>query len=181
MNAVEKFLPMFNSRIFVRVMRWTVGICLLLSLVLVVNPQAASATLREIQESPTKMLYQSRQSLKDADGNTWQVVFFKRVEAGKSPTINLRLVGFPDITKFAHPAPLKIRPNPTLEVTATDLFARETPADNVGQYDFDGLLEKLPDNTFWELELPLERSESITLKVPFFLIQEWNKVLDQNT
>ncbi|HEY9865617.1 MAG TPA: DUF3122 domain-containing protein, partial [Candidatus Obscuribacterales bacterium] len=65
--------------------------------------EPAHATIRQQQEAPGQMLYQSRHSLRDETGTAWQVVLFKRVKNNQIDTINLRLVGFPNQAVFLHP------------------------------------------------------------------------------
>jgi hypothetical protein len=43
------------------------------------NPSSAEATIRKLEEAPGQMVYQSRQTLKDRQGNSWQTVAFKRI------------------------------------------------------------------------------------------------------
>ena len=47
----------------------------------ILDAPSASAAIRQLEESPNQMVYQSRQSLKDQHGNTWQTVAFKRVRS----------------------------------------------------------------------------------------------------
>lgn len=152
-------------------------ITILMTLVLWVGLIApASASVRQIEEAPGQMLYQSRQTLEDKLGNTWQVVFFKQTKTGQSPTINLRLVGFPGAIAFLHPKALKIEVSPGVILTAADVFAEQSPAPNVGQYDFNEIANSLQSNSFWELELPLIGKNSVQLRIPYFVIQEWQTV-----
>ncbi len=136
----------------------------------------AWAIVRSLEEQPGTMLYQSRDSLQDTQGKAWQVVLFKRVSDNQPPTLNLRLVGFPENTVFDHPAPLTLR-NPQGETAlAEDVLVTETPGANVGQYNMVLPLDQLSDSSFWELELPLTSPQPTTLKIPYFLIQEWRMV-----
>jgi hypothetical protein len=150
-------------------------VSLVLSL-LILSPAPAQANLREIVEAPGQHLYQSRKSLRDSQGHTWQVVFFKRVKEETVSDLHLRLVGFPEVTHFRHPVPLRINANETVTLEAPDLLDQHNPGENVGEYDFQGLLEQLPANNFWQLQLPLEGPEPTVLNVPYFLIQEWQTV-----
>ncbi|BFM40867.1 DUF3122 domain-containing protein [Synechocystis sp. LKSZ1] len=160
--------------------RWFTRL-LLASLVLsllILSPAPAQASLREMAEAPGQHLYQSRKSLRDSTGHTWQVVFFKRVKADTVSALHLRLVGFPGVTHFRHPAPLTIKADETVTLAAPDLLGQNNPGENVGEYDFQGLLSQLPANNFWQLQLPLEDLEPTVLNVPYFLIQEWQKVAE---
>lgn len=145
--------------------------------------QPADAVIRETQESAHQILYQSRQTWRDNHKNPWQIVFFKRTQEGQSPKINLRLVGFPDLIEFAHPQPLTIKIRDDLIVTVPDTFNNQTEAyaPNVGQYDFIPILDQLESNNFWLLELPLKDRKSNTLKIPYFILEEWQKIIAKET
>ncbi|NJQ97067.1 MAG: DUF3122 domain-containing protein [Hydrococcus sp. CSU_1_8] len=121
------------------------------------------------------MLSQSRQTLEDKAGNTWQVIFFKEIKNEKTPTINLRLVGFPGAIAFAHPQDLKIKIRSGMTLTAQDIFAEQSPSPNVGQYDFSKIVKRLESNSFWELELPLVE-RTVELRIPYFVIEEWQTI-----
>jgi hypothetical protein len=136
----------------------------------------AAASLRQIEEAPGQILYQSRQTLPDKSGNAWQVVFFKQTKTGQPSTINLRLVGFPGASEFVHPKDLTIKIRPGITLIAADVFFEKSPAPNVGQYDFSNLVKQWQENNFWELELPLQRKDKIELLIPYFVIQEWQSV-----
>lgn len=138
------------------------------------NP--AQALMREIVEKPGQTLYQSRQSLKDQEGQTWQIVLFKRVKPDAEEEINLRLVGFPGAVSFQHPAPLIIHPNREETVELTDIFATENPGENVGQFLIPADFQKLEVNGIWDLDLPL-KGEKRQIKVPYFVLQEWQTLL----
>ncbi|MCU0537472.1 MAG: DUF3122 domain-containing protein [Hydrococcus sp. Prado102] len=135
----------------------------------------ASALIRQAEEISGQMLSQSRQTLEDKAGNTWQVIFFKEIKTGETPIINLRLVGFPGAIAFAHPQDLKIKIRPEMTLTAQDIFTQQSPSPNVGQYDFSEIVERLESNSFWEIELPLV-DKTIELRIPYFVIEEWQTV-----
>ncbi|MGA9382499.1 MAG: DUF3122 domain-containing protein [Phormidium sp.] len=137
----------------------------------------AIAVLREYQAAPGVMQYQSRHSLQDPAGYAWQLVLFKQFIPDRSPQFLLRLVGFPGVVEVAHPQPLEITTNSGKLLTATDLFATESPAPNVGQYNVTDviaqLITQLPQNSFLKLTIPLAENKIITLKVPYSTIIEW--------
>lgn len=145
--------------------------------------QPVDAVIRETKESAHQILYQSRQTWRDNDKNPWQIIFFKRINDGRSSQINLRLVGFPDLIEFAHPQPLTIKIRDDLIVTVPDTFNNQTKAyaPNVGQYDFMPILDQLESNNFWLLELPLKDRKSNTLKIPYFILEEWQKIIAKET
>ena len=133
----------------------------------------ANAVLREYQAAPGIIRYQSRNSLSDSAGYAWQVVLFKQFPPDQSPQFILRLVGFPGIVELAHPQPLKITTNIGKLRTATDLFATESPASNVGQYNVTDVIAQLPQNSFLKLTIPLINNKNLTLKIPHSVVIEW--------
>ncbi|MGK7932922.1 MAG: DUF3122 domain-containing protein [Microcystaceae cyanobacterium] len=136
----------------------------------------ATALLRTQHESPTQILYQSRHSLRDSQGETWQVVLFKRTKNNQIISIELRLVGFPDLVIFRHPQPLVIVMADRI-LSAPDQFAKTSPAPNVGQYDFQPIWPQLLRSQTLELDLPLDTSNPKTLKIPYPVMLEWQDIL----
>ncbi|MBE9176174.1 DUF3122 domain-containing protein [Synechocystis salina LEGE 06155] len=143
-------------------------------------PGTTPALVRQTTEKPGQTLTQSRQSLRDQKGNTWQVVLFKRVKANGETETNLRLVGFPGVTFFRHPASLGVRDNGGNTVNLTDLLAAESPGENVGQFLVPGDFTNLEMNGIWELDLPLKEGNQ-QIKVPYFVLQEWQELLAQSS
>ncbi|MBO0350353.1 DUF3122 domain-containing protein [Phormidium pseudopriestleyi FRX01] len=141
--------------------------------------QPAWAEIRQIEEAPGQLLYQSRNSLRDPAGYSWQVVLFKQVKDATVRGINLRLVGFPGVADFSHPKPLQIKIETGEIFTAEDEFADKSPAPNVGQYDFKSVLLKLPVNQRIVLLLPIADDRTIALQIPPSIILEW-QTLAQN-
>lgn len=149
---------------------------LILILLLTANfsySRPAQAEIRQQQEAPEQVLYQSRHTLRDNTGGSWQVILFKRVKSGELAEINLRLVGFPGGVEFAHVKPLKIKDADRI-FEAEDVFAEKSPAPNVGQYDFKPILFQLSTNRLIELKLPLEKER--TLKIPPAVTLEWQSI-----
>ena len=70
---------------------------------------SAQALIRQQQESPETILYQSRNSLRDQKGQSWQVVLFKRVTDHQPEKVHLRLICFPNQANFEHPQSLEIK------------------------------------------------------------------------
>lgn len=134
------------------------------------------ASISTIEEAPGQMLYQSRHSWRDRAGHSWQVVLFKRVKAGHIASVSLRLVGFPGIAILAHPQPLLITTKTGEVFTSPDLFAEQSPAPNVGQYDLSDVLLKLPRTGRVLLHIPLIDNESITLRLPPSAVLEWQTI-----
>lgn len=137
------------------------------------------AEIRQAEEAPGQMLYQSRHSLPDRAGHSWQVVLFKRVKSGQVASVSLRLVGFPGIAEFVHPQPLEIKIGSEKTLTAEDMFAEESPAPNVGQYNIKGVLLQLPTNTRVLLSLPMTGDRSIDLPIPPSIVLEWQAIANR--
>ncbi|MGK7876054.1 MAG: DUF3122 domain-containing protein [Xenococcaceae cyanobacterium] len=136
----------------------------------------AAASIRQMEEAPGQMLYQSRHTLRDDGGNSWQVVLFKRVKPDGSTSVNLRLVDFPGTAEFAHPQPLTITTNIGEVFKAEDMFATKAPAANVGQYDIKDILPRLPTDLPVRLLLPLKSNQSVEMQVPSVVVLEWQTV-----
>ncbi|MDB9311806.1 DUF3122 domain-containing protein [Spirulina sp. CS-785/01] len=137
----------------------------------------ANAVIRITQEGFQKTLYRSQQTIKDQQGYAWQVVLFKRTQPDKPADMNLRLVGYPDVTQFLHPQPLKIVATEDQEFLVPDRFAEKTPASNVGQYDVTGIIKQLPAVNFLRLELPLKDPHE--LRIPYFVVKEWKNLAEK--
>lgn len=82
MNSIR-----FN-RLKVRPMRWLLAVWLCVLLV-ICSPLTAFATVTQIEEYPGQMLYQSRQTLRDQNENSWQVIAFKRIHPEESAVVSL--------------------------------------------------------------------------------------------
>lgn len=139
---------------------------------LALTQEPATAVLRQHQDEPGVMRYHSQQSLLDASGNAWQVVLFKQITPGQPIRFNLRLVGFPGIAELTHPQPLEISTASGQVLTAADVFGEESPAPNVGQYNFTEVLSKLQTGSL-TLSVPLKSKETLCLKIPESLVTEW--------
>ncbi|HIK32792.1 MAG TPA: DUF3122 domain-containing protein [Oscillatoriales cyanobacterium M59_W2019_021] len=140
------------------------------------NLPSAAAAIQVLEESPDRILYQSRHKFQDNRGNAWQVVFFKRVEADESPSLNLRLVAFPGTADFAHPQPLKIKTKTGKQFEAEDLFAEAAPTANVGQYNLENILDRLPSFASIDLVTTMKDDRTVALKIPSEVILEWQTI-----
>lgn len=143
------------------------------------NTQPALASIRQMEEAPGQILIQSRHTLQDEKGDSWQVVLFKRSKADGSSIINLRLVDFPGKADFAHPQPLQISTNTGDLFEAEDMFAQKSPAPNVGQFDVKDIVLKLPINKL-NLSLEMKGDRSTNLSIPAEVVLEWKSVAAQN-
>ncbi|PAX55228.1 DUF3122 domain-containing protein [Brunnivagina elsteri] len=140
------------------------------------NPTPATATISTIEEAPGQILSQSRHQLRDDKGNAWQVVLFKRVKGDVFPSINLRLVAFPGTANFAHPQSLQIITKNGNIFDAKDVFAEQAPSENVGEYNVNNILEKLPNAAAINLYLVMKDNQAIEFKIPAEVILEWQTI-----
>lgn len=145
------------------------------------NSPSAAAAIRQREEAPGQMVYQSRQTLKDQYGNTWQAIAFKGIHADGDSRFNLRLVGFPGVVEIDRTQPLTLTNSlgDTLVAAdaSSDLFTQQDhPEPNVGQYDLQPLLPQLQAEIPLKLSLPVLKGTTIRLSVPPSLIQEWQTV-----
>jgi len=148
------------------------------------NPPSAAVAIRQLEEVPGQMVYQSRQTLKDQHGNTWQAIAFKRIRADGQTSFDLRLVGFPGVADIDCAQPLTLTDSLGKTLTASDdsdkIFSEVTqPASNVGQYDLQPLLSELQTEIPLTLTLPLAGSEPAIFSVSPSLTQEWRTVASQ--
>ena len=145
----------------------------------ILDTPSASAAIRQLEEAPNQMVYQSRQSLKDQHGNTWQTVAFKRSRPDGNSSFELRLVGFPDLVAIDHAQPLALTNSLGKTFTAVDTSSnifKEGMQGNVGQYDLQPLLSELQAEIPLKISLPILKGDAISLSVPPALVAEWQTV-----
>ncbi len=139
------------------------------------------AAIRELEEAPGQMVYQSRQTLIDQHGHNWQAIAFKRISPDHQTSFDLRLVGFPGVVKIDRTQPLTLTDSLGKTLTATeassDIFTESAlPEPNVGQYDLQPLLPQLQAEIPLKLSLPTIDGEPVSLSVPPSLVEEWQAV-----
>ena len=142
----------------------------------------AVAAIRQLEEAPGQMVYQSRQTLKDQHGSSWQAIAFKRVSPDGKTSLELRLVGFPGVVEIDRSKPLLLTNSIGEVLTANDnssiIFSDlSVPESNVGEYDLQPLLAQLQPEVSLSLTLPTIGGESIQLSVPPSFVQEWQTLL----
>lgn len=140
----------------------------------------AAALISQQEEGTNQMLYQSRQTLKDLNGMSWQAIAFQRIRPDGEATLNLRLVGFPGEVELEHPHPLAIATSMGKTFTATDVSSEintDTLAGlNVGQYNLQPVLPQLSTVAPLQLSLPTIDGTVVTLDVSPSVIQEWQTI-----
>ncbi len=148
------------------------------------NPPSAAAAIRQLEEAPGQIVYQSRQNLKDQHGNSWQTIAFKRIRADGRTSFELRLVGFPGVVEIDRSQPLTLTDSLGKTLTAAnadrDIFTEVAkPESNVGQYDLQPLLPDLQIGIPLNLNLPTVGGAAVNLSVSPLLIEEWRTVASQ--
>ncbi len=154
--------------------------------VLMINLTIApvQAAIRQLEEAPGQTVYQSRQVLKDQQGNSWQAIAFKRTHSARTATMYLRLVGFPGAANLDHSRPLTLIDSMGKIFIAADvsheMFLDQTQMEpDVGEYDLQPILMQLESAIPLRLILPnLDQSE-ITLNVSPDMVEEWRSLIDQ--
>ncbi|HEY9645995.1 MAG TPA: DUF3122 domain-containing protein [Chroococcidiopsis sp.] len=152
---------------------WIVGTGLAIASLLLIQAPA-QASVHIYPEPPNGVMERSLQTLRDESGQAWQLVLYKRVNAGQPVSLNLRLVGFPEVTRFDHSQPLAIDIGGGELWTAPDVTPTQFGA-NVGEYDLRPFLEQLDFAAPLHLQLPLEPDSAhpTRLLVPPFAVREW--------
>lgn len=159
-------------------LRLLFAVILCLSLQLLMSDPAL-ASIHRYPETENQVMYRSKQSLRDRQDLSWQVILFKRIKFGQVNEIHLRLVGFPGLTEFAHREPLQLTTATGQTWQAEDVVDLSLPK-NVGEYDVFKILQQIEKDIPLELSLPLVDYEIIKLPVPPYVVKEWRKLLDLN-
>jgi len=133
----------------------------------------ATALLRQHHETENVLRYHAQDSLKDRDGNTWQVLLFPDNSQSSTTNYYLRLVGFPGVNAFIHPQSLEILTSQGKILTATDNYYSTAPAPNVGQYNLTSIIAQIPDRGNLKLSVPLKKNRELALKIPREVVAEW--------
>lgn len=139
----------------------------------------AEALLRQHHETPNVLRYHAQDSLKDRDGNTWQVVLFPDSRQKPITSYYLRLVGFPGVNSFLHPQSLEILTDQGQILTARDAYAQSAPAPNVGQYDLTSIVTQLPLKGSLKLAVPLQNHRELALKISPKVLEEWQLLIKE--
>lgn len=142
---------------------------------------AAWATVRTLEEAPGQVVVQSRQTVPDQRGRSWQVIAFKRQRPDGTATFAVRLVGFPGSVTLDRQQPLTLTNSLGKTFTAADASGKiftdsERPEPHVGQYDLQPLLSQLQAEIPLQLALPTVEGETVRLRVPAALVKEWQAV-----
>jgi hypothetical protein len=166
-----------NLLIWSKTLNYWLNRLVALTLILIVSwgnfCSSATALLRQHHETPNVLHYHAQDSLKDRDGNTWQVVLFPDHSQKEQTTYYLRLVGFPGVNSFNHPQSLEILTSQGKVFTATDAYVQSAPAPNVGQYDLTSIISQMSGKQSLKLSVPLQENRELALKIPSAVLLEW--------
>lgn len=159
-----------------------VGLMMILALGLAYPP--AYAAIRQLEEAPGQMVYQSRQTLQDQYGNSWQAIAFKRVKPDGQVPLYLRLVAFPGVADVDRSRPLTLTNSLGQSWMAADasqpIFTdADRPKPNVGQYDLQPIILDLDPAVPLRLELPVLQQDDVLIPVPSTLLSEWRSLTNQ--
>ncbi|MBD2255575.1 DUF3122 domain-containing protein [Nostoc parmelioides] len=153
-----------------------------LTINLVIAP--VQAAIRQLEEAPGQTVYQSRQTLKDQQGNSWQAIAFKRTHPDRTATLYLRLVGFPGTANLDHSQPITLTDSMGKTFTAADvshdMFMDQTQMEpDAGQYDLQPILMQLESAIPLRLILPSLDQSEIILNVSPNVVEEWRSLTVQ--
>ena len=155
---------------FSAVLRWF-NLTLIVTACWFIFSAPANALLRQHHEAPNVLRYHARDSLRDRDGNTWQVILFPE-DRDTNTNYYLRLVAFPGVNSFIHPQSLEIMTQDKI-LMAKDVYAESAPAPNVGQYNLTPIMNQLPVKGTLKLAVPLDNYRELALKIPSEVLEEW--------
>ncbi|WP_204150113.1 DUF3122 domain-containing protein [Leptolyngbya sp. CCY15150] len=149
----------------------------------------AQAITRQLEEAPGQKVYQSevyqsRQTLKDQQGNSWQAIAFKRTHPEHVATMYLRLVGFPGTANIDHSQPLTLIDSMGKTFTAADVsqdmfMDQAQVGTDAGEYNLQPILMQLESAIPLRLVLPTLDQSKIILNVSPDVVEEWRSLTDQ--
>jgi hypothetical protein len=140
----------------------------------------ASAELRQFHEKPGTLLYKSQWTLKDQTGKSWQAIAFQVRPSDPQASeflVQLRLVGFPGSVTLDPSLPLQLDDRDQF-LTALSM-TEQLPSGAVGQFDMQPILSQLNPRKPLYLTLTTVEGATIELKVPPFLVEEWQELPDR--
>jgi Protein of unknown function (DUF3122) len=144
----------------------------------------AIAAIRQFEEQPGQTVYQTRETLKDQMGRTWQAIAFKRIKPDGTAVLYLRLAGFPGSVAIDRSQPLKLSNSLGEVLTATDASSQmfseaNVPEPHIGQYDLQPIVANLRLELPWRLTLPTESGEAVALSLPPTFLADWQTLNQQ--
>ena len=166
----------------VRLPRWLLTpLALALALVLLlVGPDIGSAQIQVHDDRvPGTAMVRSLESLRDLDYQSWQVVAYRQETAAGTPSLRLRLVGFPGKVRLDHPTSLQVRSGrrqwQLVDVTLSQPQLAADSRSAAAEFDLAPLLADLDQDRPLRLSLP---GVFLELPVPPFVVAEWRRLPD---
>lgn len=133
----------------------------------------AIASIHTYLEAADQVMWRSLQTLRDRSDQAWQVIFYKRVQAGQVTDLHLRLVGFPGQVELLR-LPLSIATGTEVWLASRADTAPELPS-NAEEYDWRSIVPRITADIPLELTISA-RGRKIKLLVPPFVVKEWRQV-----
>lgn len=140
------------------------------------------ASIHTYQERPGQTTFRSKQSLRDRNDRSWQVILFKRYQAGDLQGLYLRLVGFPGLVALDAQKPIVIATGASAQWTAQPALDPQTQSlpENASQYDVAAAMTDLVGDIPLQVSIPLAGGETAQLVVPPFAVHEWRDLSRQS-
>lgn len=162
---------------------WTVVVAILLSMVIgsgaVWTPPAAAEILQQ-ETAPGQLRLESRQTLQDQSGHSWQVSVRRDFSTAGTSHFCLHLIGTAQSVTFARQQPLRLMLSSgevlTVSDTTCDMFTNASPAPYVAQYDLLPVVASLLATHSLQLEMPQTGGHAAVLQVPPAVLEEWQTV-----
>lgn len=156
------------------------SVMLVLSLVLWGFSKPADAEVYIHPDVDGKILYQTRNTLQDQRGYTWQAIAFKFTQSGGSGPLQLRLVGFPGTVELDHHQPLTLLTSLGQIFTVeniSDQVSKTNPTEpHVGQWNLQPILIELGETMFLDLSVATTDAQTLRLPISPETIEEWQTV-----
>lgn len=151
-----------------------------LGIILIGFTSPAQARLQQIEEAPGQIVYQSRQTVRDQQNQTWQIIAFQRVKDSQISDPYLRVVGFPGLAHIDPELPLRMTNALGDQFAAPPafdhLFTDATqPEPHIAQYDLVDIIPRLNIAVPLRLEIP-SSEEHITLNISPSALFEWQNL-----
>lgn len=145
---------------------------------------SAIATIRQLEEAPGQVVYQSRYTLQDQHGQRWQAIVFKRIRPDGSSAVNLRLVGFPGAATIDRDRALELTDSLSRRFKADDASSNvftdsDRPEPHVGQYNLQPIVAQLRPELPLQMTLPVTEGKGLKIVVPPTAIQEWQTIANK--
>jgi Protein of unknown function (DUF3122) len=155
--------------------KFLLRVCLIALFCIGFAASPAAAEIRQFHETPGTLLYKSQWTLRDQHDRAWQAIAFQVRQPEQPFAVQLRLVGFPGSVQVKADQPLLL--DNRQQFLSAPLIDFATPPE-VGQFDLQPVLAKL--NARSPLYLTMATLDgTIELKVPPFLVEEWQSLPDR--